>query len=492
MAKVMFLIQREDLDPSRAVMRKVLFPIETAFAAALLKSKGHEVGAFDLNLMEEGDSWLRRFRGALEGFSPDIVVSAPQTLTFLIRENIGETAAAFSVAKSVDASIKTVYCGQAATSYPGKAFSEARPDYLIRGEYEEPLAAFAERADVSGSFENIPGLASGIVEAEAIPPRPSVFFGSLPFPAYEEFEYEKYFDFRGKGNIRHAEHSRRHTHYLTSRGCSARCCFCNVSYLRGSRVHQVRPVVSVLDDLERITLELGVQEIHFLDENMTLSRKRTLEICRGIAERRLDFKWIPSGGLSVYSLNRQILENLKASGCYRLNLAIESGSQDALKNIIRKPVNLKKAAEVVRIARELDFEIICFFVIGFPGETRAQIEETLSLAANPDFDYVTISIATPQAGTELEKICEKDGLIEKGRMLADISKRSTGVFSTDQFSLYELEEIRWKKWDEINFSTEKRILKIQKMMGVSLEELNEIRERTRTNFLSRWRDRDSI
>lgn len=485
MARVVFLIQREDIDPSRAVQPKILFPIESAFAGALLKDAGHNIRAFDLNLMWDKGAWQDDFRSLLSGFAPDFIVSAPQMLTFLIRENRGDTKAAFDMARGLNGGIKTVYCGPFATSYPDRAFEETGADYLIRGEYDRPLLGLIEGASSGGGT----GVISSGRSTNGTAPVFTEDLDSLPFPAYEEFGYREYFKHPGKGNLRYAEHSRSYTHYQTSRGCPCRCCFCNVSFLRGGRKWRFRSVQTVLGDIRRLIEDYGIEEIHFLDENLTINKRRTIELCEGIVERKLDFKWIASGGLSIYSLDDNALHAMRGAGCYRLNLAFESGSQAVLDGIIKKPVKLKRDIEKLEVARKLGFEMIGYFVIGLPGESRSQIRETLELAASPYFDYVTISIATPQAGTRLEKECHEKGLIAEGAVLADISRRSTGVFSTGEFSLYDLEEIRWKEWDRINFSTPEKRGKACRIMGISEGELEKLREETERNFRKSWAEK---
>ncbi|CCK81691.1 B12-binding domain-containing radical SAM protein [Desulfobacula toluolica] len=485
MAKIIFIIQREEISSKRSVLPKVLFPIETALTASLLALSNHKVTSFDLNLIGKNEDWTKKFKKLLKDFNPGFVISAPQSLTFLIKESIQETADTFFHAKQYNPAIKTIYCGQFATSYPKKALKKSTADYIIRGEYDEAIRNLINTIEKGTVPLDIIGV-MGKNSTKTTPIACSHIFKELPFPAYDEFNFKQYFQFPGKGNVRYAEHSHKYTHYLTSRGCTARCCFCNVSYLRGGRKYQIRPVETVLDDLERLTCEFGIEEIHFLDENMTMNPKRTIAICDGIVKRKICFKWIASGGMSIYSLNERLLQKLKTSGCYRLNLAIESGSQTVLKHLIHKPINLSKAMDVLSIAKRLDFEIIGFFIIGLPEETKEQIDKTLKLAASSHFDYVTFSIATPQAGTAFEKSCIEKGFLKADQSLESISKRSTGTFSTNEFTSFDLEKIRWKSWDKINFTTHKKREVICKMMGITNKELSSIREQTALQFHSRW------
>ncbi|MEW5692174.1 MAG: radical SAM protein [Candidatus Hydrogenedentota bacterium] len=470
MARVAFIIQREKLDTTRSVQKKVLFPIEPAFSAALLKNNGHIISAFDLNLIENEDKIETRYIEFLQSFKPDHIVSAPQMLTFLIKENYDDTAKLFDITKDYNKNIKTVYTGAFATSYQKEAIKRTKADFLIKGEFDIPLLK--------------------IVNNEKYPDTNTFFtedLDMLPFPCYEEFNYKEYFKYPGRANLRYPEYSRNYTHYQTSRGCTCLCSFCNVSFLRGIRKQRIRTLPLVIKDLCMLVKDYGIEEIHFLDENLNLNKSRIKELCKGVLDSGLNFKWIAAGGMSIYSLDEETLKLMYTAGCYRLNLAFESGSQEVIDNIIKKPVKLNRDIEKLQIAKDIGFEIIGYFVIGFPDETQKQIEETIALASNPLFDYVTISIATPQRGTELEKKCLEKGLLNKDDLLADVSRRSTALYKTVEFTQYDIEKIRCVEWDRINFSFLKRKEKIAKMMGVTTIELDRIRKETEENFKTRWK-----
>jgi radical SAM superfamily enzyme YgiQ (UPF0313 family)/GNAT superfamily N-acetyltransferase len=486
LARIVFVIQREELQTYRSVQPKILFPIEAAFAGALLIKSGHRIKCLDLNLLENGRSPESTLTETLEYFNPEIIISVPQVLTFLIKENYHDTVEIFKIAKAYNGHIKTIYCGSFATSYPKAAFSKTKADYLIRGEFDLTLLKLIDNISNGLPISGLDGVISSSNNSVGSGVSRTDNLDILPFPAYTEFNYKKYFRYPGRGNLRFPEYSRKYTHYQTSRGCSCQCSFCNVSFLRGGRKYRTRSLGLVLDDLEKLIKQYGIEEIHFLDENLTLDKERTVSLCQGIRERGLQFKWIASGGMNVYSLGREILELLWQAGCYRLNLAFESGSQEVLDNIIRKPVKVSRDIRILKLAKDIGFEIIGYFVIGLPGENRAQINQTLELARNPLFDYVTLAIATPLEGTDLKRICLEKGLLNKNTPLFEASRRATALYSTKEFFAFELEKIRWKDWDRINFSQAARKMKIAKMMGVNLKALERIRERTRQDFAKRW------
>ena len=78
----------------------------------------------------------------------------------------------------------------------------------------------------------------------------------------------------------------------------------------------------------------------------------------------------------MWSLDKELLLKMRQSGCYRLCLAIESGDQEFLSKTIKKPLSLDKVKELIRWINDYKFETDAFFVVGFPGETKRQLNNT--------------------------------------------------------------------------------------------------------------------
>jgi len=103
----------------------------------------------------------------------------------------------------------------------------------------------------------------------------------------------------------------------------------------------------------------------------------------------------------------------------RLTIAIESGSQRVIDDVIHKKLDLKKALEIAKICKEEGIHLSAFYVIGMPGETKKDIEKTLDFAMMLLKKYNVIpkvSIGTPLPGTEMTKLCEKNNYLKNGRI----------------------------------------------------------------------------
>ncbi|HIK00168.1 TPA: radical SAM protein [archaeon] len=300
---------------------------------------------------------------------------------------------------------------------------------------------------------------------------------SMPFADYGNLNIMDY----GNQQLKYAQGlcARRLPYALTvtSRGCSYRCTFCSVPVISGSEV-RVRSAENVLKEID-VMYKQGIKEVIFLDDHFLSNRKRVIDIMKGLIERKYDLTW-KCVNLIVWLLDEELLDLMKKSGCYQITVSIESGNQDVLNKIIKKPVNLARVPGILSIARKKGLEIIANFIIGFPGETWEQIRDTFAYAEKLDVDLVNFHIATPLPNTDFAKRC-----IEEGYLPEDFNEKvasvgyTHGAISTDEFLAEELQILRAFEWDRINFRSKERKEAIARIQGISMEELENWRKETR-------------
>jgi len=130
---------------------------------------------------------------------------------------------------------------------------------------------------------------------------------------------------------------------------------------------------------------------------------------------------------------------MKESGCYKLNLAFESGNQYVLDNIIKKPLKLERAKQLIRYAQRIGLDVGIYLIMGMPGETKEQIWESFHLAKGLGIYAPFISIATPYPGTELYDVCVEKKYLSNDFSLDDLFIRSFSI-STEHWTGEELRE----------------------------------------------------
>jgi anaerobic magnesium-protoporphyrin IX monomethyl ester cyclase len=169
-------------------------------------------------------------------------------------------------------------------------------------------------------------------------------------------------------------HSYFDTHILmTSRGCPWACTFCGAesSWGRGFRGHSV---AYVLDALEAALPRYRVKMVQVKDDTFTTNKKRVIELCRGIRERRLNFLW--SCDTRVDVLSEELLYEMRLAGCQRLSLGVESGSQRIL-DAIHKKITKDDILEAVEMAKKYGVHVRFYMMLGNRGETVETFQETL-------------------------------------------------------------------------------------------------------------------
>lgn len=300
---------------------------------------------------------------------------------------------------------------------------------------------------------------------------------SIPFPDYGNLDFIGYGSKPLKYALQLVPRKLPYAISSTSRGCVFNCTFCASSGMSGKKV-RMRSAENVLREIDEL-YEKGIREIIFLDDLFLFSRDRAVGIMKGLAQRKYDLNW-KCCNLAVWQLDEELLDMMWKTGCYQITISAESGNQEVLNKIIKKPVILKNVPHILDYAKKTGFEIIANFVIGFPQETWDQIMESVTFAENLNVDLVNFHIATPLPNTELTQIAIKGGYIPEDFMEnLDKLGYTKGAISTEEFTAQELQILRAFEWERINFRSPERRKTIARMQGITLDELNEWRKQTR-------------
>jgi magnesium-protoporphyrin IX monomethyl ester (oxidative) cyclase len=346
--------------------------------------------------------------------------------------------------KAMDPEVLVLSGGAHPSFLSERCMDNAPLDYILRGEAERSLVDLLDRINAGKPVDDVDGLVWR--ERGSVRSNPKTGFiedlDALPFPAHDLLPVEKYFD--AALPMAYGFFSPRNIPVITSRGCPCSCTFCSSTHLWGKR-YRTRSAGNVLAELDWLREEFGVEEIKFQDDNLTADRNRAGELFQGMVERPYTLNWNTPNGIALWTLDEDMLKLMKRSGCFEITLAIESGNQEVLSNLIRKPLKLDKVRDVNRLAREIGIIRGAYFIIGFPGETRAQINDTVMLSRELKLDYCLIFIYNPLPGSELFKECMDKGYITEESFFEAGNQYFTSVIDTDEWTAAELESIiRWE------------------------------------------------
>ncbi len=235
---------------------------------------------------------------------------------------------------------------------------------------------------------------------------------TLPFPAWHLFPYEKYSRNYEPRTVTWGEPQAMPT-VLTTRGCAGRCVFCSVHRTMG-RKFRARRLDEVFREISFLIERYGIKKLMIIDDNFTHDRARAKEFCREFKRRGFDIE-IHFMVLALWCMDEELIDELVDIGCVSMGFAIESGVQDVLTKVVKKPLNLERAMEVLRYARKRGVHLTGTFVIGLPGETKEDIRRSLYMANYSGlFDSREVYIATPLPGSELFERCRDEGLFAEG------------------------------------------------------------------------------
>ncbi|AGB09212.1 MULTISPECIES: tRNA (N6-isopentenyl adenosine(37)-C2)-methylthiotransferase MiaB [Vibrio] len=252
-------------------------------------------------------------------------------------------------------------------------------------------------------------------------------------------------------------------------GCSKYCTYCVVPYTRGEEVS--RPMDDVLFEIAQLA-EQGVREVNLLGQNVNAYRgpMHDGEICSFAELLRLvasidgidRIRFTTSHPLEFTDDIIAVYEDTPELVSF-LHLPVQSGS-DRILTMMKRPHTAIEYKSIIRKLRKArpDIQISSDFIVGFPGETDKDFQDTMKLIKDVDFDMSFSFIFSPRPGTPAADYpCDIPEQVKKER-------------------LYELQQTinaQAMRYSRLMLGTEQRVL----VEGPSKKNLMELRARTENN-----------
>lgn len=360
----------------RRLYINALPPLGMLYIASFLESRGIRVDVIDCQVDEPARIKPGRYR--VVGFSINVA-------------NVESSLAWMQQIRRDHPGIRIVAGGPHCTSDPEYFIRQDCIDAVCTGEGEEAFLEYVQGResilglhvkDSAGRF-SYPGPRAPIEDLDA-----------LPFPALDKVDLTRY--------LYHPRRDSSNSSIMTSRGCPFRCTFCFRSL--GTRWRK-RSSRNVVDEIEWQVRVLGAREVAIYDDNFSLDRKRVLEICDLVTTRGIDVALQFTNGLRVENLDIKVLAALKRAGTWLIGVAPETGSARVMK-LIGKSADFDQIRRTVRDCKQLGIRTFAFFMIGFPTETLAEVDETIAFAKELDTDMVQVARVIPYKGTSLFNVMD--------------------------------------------------------------------------------------
>ncbi|MDP8257023.1 MAG: radical SAM protein [Candidatus Alcyoniella australis] len=413
--------------PDQAFGIDVSPPLGVFYLAAVLREHGwDDIAVVDLRLKGQSEAALiqrvGREKPQFVGFSGLSYES----------EAIHRLAAAV---KDGSPQTKVLIGGSYASILPQQALADERVDALVLGEGELVLPELLDRLRNDRPLDDLAGVAfrrDG--EPQINPHGPFVEqLDELPYPAWDLARIPDYWQEKRQGFIcKYPEYFV----MFSSRGCPYRCIYCHNMF--GKRF-RARSAPNVLGEIERLITDHGVRELQFIDDIFNLDRERAAAIYQGIIDRGWKIAMNYSNGLRGDLLTPELIKLMARAGVYKVSVAIESGDAQ-MQRFIGKNLQLERARENVELLVRHGIMTHLFFMLGFPDETREQMQRTLDFARKSSAHSASFFIVHPFHGTRLAEILRERG---RGELISlEASNYFDPKMADFQLSEVEPDELR--------------------------------------------------
>jgi len=350
-------------------------PIGLLHLAAVAEADGHEVAVVDMPVAEMS---METYQQILDREKPAVVGITTMTATFMN---------ALECARRAKRHGATVVMGGPHVTFDHEdVLRSGLCDVVIRGEGEVGFGALLASLATEKDFSQVPGAVYlhddrlvRVPEATRIRD-----LDSMPGLNYDLVDMKRYVQLEALG-----VHS--------SRGCPFTCDFCTIQAQWGRKVTYVTPK-RVIDEVEYLVRRYDYEDKEFIfyDDTFTVYRTHVLELCDEIIRRGVRFRW--KAMTRVDRVDAELLGIMRAAGCFQVIYGIESTEEESLRQM-GKGQHFDQVVHAIALARAAALKVAGYFIIGFPWETRADMERVVVKMGELELDTYGLAMLAPYPGT---------------------------------------------------------------------------------------------
>ena len=433
-------------------------PIGIGSLAAVLRQDGHDLDLFDTtfyptfsqtsdkakeinlqvrpfnfgdrNVKTKKNNMQKDLKEKVESFCPDLIAISILEPTFV------QSITILDALKEYDMPI--IAGGVFPTFAPELVLSHPAVNIVCIGEGEYALRDICRRMKHKEDILNEPNLCykndSLIIKN---PLRELTKLDNLPIPDYDLFEPDRFYRPMA-GNIYRA------LPIETNRGCPFHCSFCNSPaqaqlYRQNGtgNFFRKKSIARIYSEIEHLRGKYDIEYIYFTSDTfLSMSDSEFDQFIEMYDTIQLPF-WIQTRPETI-DKNRPV--SLKEIGCHRMSMGIEHGNYKFRKTVLKKNISNESIIQACNDIFEAGIPLTINNIIGFPGETRELVFDTIQLNRQLKFDTSNAYVFAPFHGTQLHKTCIENGLIPKQKTARNLT--IDAVLDMPQLSKMEIEGLR--------------------------------------------------
>lgn len=379
-------------DPKEQKIMKPYPPLGLLYVSAYLKSKNIVNDVFDTTFSSQKEQL-----DFIAEKNPKIICIYTNLMTKV------EVIKLIKMLKTDSFNFPKIVLGGPDVTYNIENYLNTGADFLIIGEGEETTFELYNAIMNNGNFHEVDGIAfmenKAVIKTKARTKFKEL--DELPLPNREAINMHNYLE-TWKNN--HGESSMT---ISTQRGCPYTCKWCSTAVYGQS--YRRRPANQVASEMKMLKEKYNPDAIWFVDDVFTISHKWLTAFHEEVVKQnaQIRFECITR----AERLNDEILRLLKEAGCFRIWIGAESGSQEIIDAMDRR-VDVNHVKKIIQDTNAMGIETGTFIMLGYPGETKKNINETIQYLKEAKPTHYTITIAYPIKGTSLyneieDKITER-------------------------------------------------------------------------------------
>lgn len=374
-------------------MANIMPPLGLASISSYLTSHDIHSDIIDCYAHPDSDQLIIDY---LEEYSPDFMGFSCTTSSFFDGVRLSE------IAKKIRPKIKVVFGGVHVSAVKEDVLNKySCIDYCVIGEGEETLK---ELLLCSGQEEACEILGLVLRKDDDV-----IFSGqrkdlldldSLPFPDYKKLAgYPKVYKLPIFNYPKVPNAS-----CISSRGCPYACSYCDRSVFQ--RTFRYNSADYLYKHVQYLQEEFGIKHINFYDDQFTFQRQRVADFCQKMIDSPIKMTF--NCAARAEHLDFELLELMKAAGCWMISLGIETGDEDLLAHHRQNP-DLQMMREKIDLIKKAGIRVKGLLMMGLPGETEASIKKSKEYVYSLPIDDFNLAKFTPFPGSPIYKKIKEQG-----------------------------------------------------------------------------------